>query len=290
MSIDGDQFRLFPPQTGRATYTAHGVPLTPAKTFGGNAPYPTGLSPVERYKMDMQRAKPHEEQLRMFMRPHEILEKWGPLDGDREENWEGNGDYDDRRFNTGTSNEHNVHGNRNWTNPRSNTDNPYVRSGVGDLETDEHLWDRKEEEAFDEYGRQGLRGAGKHGGPVAESRATISSEDTKGRPLRPIAGEHYAYETMNSEGEYTDVQRPVYRNPGGQDMFGGESTLGDSLIRHGYRGTPIPLGFTKNMNNQREIVGGHHRMAVMKKHRQFDYLPVEYFRDIEDAKARGDYT
>ena len=261
---------------GAPKYTSHGLPQTT-------------LDSPKRYRAPERPA----ERLQMFMRPHEILEKWGPLDADREWNDFGGERSEDMRYNTATHRAYNTEGEYNWTNTRTTrpsmetsteggatiSKRPHVRRSSSQ-ETDEQLWDRKEDESFDEYGRQGLY----HGGTL-ESRSdphtTIRSYDTKDRPL--------AFKRHTDVWGPMNTPSPVYQHPGNPGKFLGHTNLGDSILEHGVS-KPIALGYTRNMHGDREIVGGHHRLAVSMKHRRSDYLPVEHFPNIYAAKASPHYT
>ena len=265
---------------GAARYTAHGLPQTT-------------LDDPKRYRAPERPA----ERLQMFMKPHEILEKWGPLDADREMNDYG-GDRSEDRYNTATHRRYNTEYADNWTNTRTTRSSmatsteggspiskrPYVRRSAS-IETDEQLWDRKEDESFDEYGRQGIHYDFKADSAPASAHTTLRSEDTKGRPLAFKRHDVWDEDSAASEPEVY----PVYQHPGKPGKFLGHSNLGDSILEHGVS-KPINLGFTRNMQGKREVVGGHHRLAVSIKHRRSAYLPVEHYSDIHAAKANPNYT
>ena len=261
---------------GAAQYTSHGLPQT---TLDHPKRYQASERPAER--------------LQMFMKPHEILEKWGPLDADREWNDYGGERSEDMAYNSATHRAFNTGGEQNWTNTRTTRSSmatsteggaplakrPHVRRSSS-LETDEQLWDRKEDESFDEYGRQGI-----HYEDAPRERSdphtTIRSYDTEGKSL--------AYKRHTDVWGDSASPSPVFQHPGNSGKFLGHTNLGDSILEHGVS-KPIALGFTRNMQGKREVVGGHHRLAVSNKHRGSVYLPVEHYPDIHAAKANPDYT
>jgi len=63
-------------------------------------------------------------------------------------------------------------------------------------------------------------------------------------------------------------------------------TLADSILKHGVE-NPISLQIDRDRRGDHwkpEILGGHHRVAVMHKHRPDDLMPVEHFEHTTQAQ------
>lgn len=313
-----------PPQGGRTRYTSHGLPHTEIRQTAKMNRYVEERGSGDPFVTSgVARERP--EQLQMFMTPREIMSRYRPLEGDRYENSEGESWYD-RQYLTGTNASRNQFGNENYSNPRSGTEHNYVRSSAGRRESDEELWERKEEEAYDAYGYQG-----KYGNPFSESQATIEphstfrTRDTQDKTLPKGRVTEAAYHVVkrDTQGEikgYTweHEREQKYEHPGRQGLWGGTESLGEALETHGFNweqhtsgpraGTPkygISLQFqheglgevesqrsrynNPDIEDKPQILGGHHRMAVMRKIGPDTPLPVMYFRNLAHAQSTKGY-
>lgn len=215
------------------------------------------------------------EQLQMFMTAREIEAKYQPLDADRHEM----NDYPSTRTGGTLPTDYsslNTPGGR----ERFNT---YTRASGGKLkarpsrrmvwddnkvETDDQLWDRKSDEAYNE-----IEVSLPRGGETTQRPMTTGGRSNISR---------WTYQTDTTDpGAYTE-RRAGYWRP---DQGG---SLGESIERTGVQ-KPISLGETIGSQGKPEIVGGHHRLAVMRNLNPDQYLPVVHHRSILHAKNDRGY-
>jgi hypothetical protein len=129
-------------------------------------------------------------------------------------------------------------------------------------ESDDMLWDRKLYEAYD---------SDEH--PVHAKRGnsyTMRSATTGGRPNQPMR-------TYSAE-EYAQPRGAHFRHDE-------TDSLGESIERTGVQ-KPIHLGRTVGSMGKPEIVGGHHRMAVMRNLNPDQLMPVLHHTDIHAARSK----
>jgi hypothetical protein len=135
------------------------------------------------------------------------------------------------------------------------------RVTVESPETDEQLWDRKLDEAYDsDYS------------PLPAKRAnsfTMRSQTTGGRTNQPLG---------------TDTANTYGQPRGAHQRHDWDTTLGESIERTGVQ-KPIHLGRTIGSQGKPEIVGGHHRMAVMRNLNQDQLMPVLHHTDLYGARS-----
>jgi hypothetical protein len=270
------------------------------------------------------------EPLKMFASARELVGPKGshkPLEGDREAVDLYSLDPDEeKRYNTQTWRRWNTEGYSNWENTQFSGvagpttsekktgpggGKPYVRTMAGRKESDEELWSRKQEEAYDPYGRQGAEGRADWGGTSESSipaHTTRRSHGTEGQPLEPHRKtQDYTFDTSNN---LRTVDRQLYQHPGKPGMFGGEATLGEAIERHGFDWSRHPEGDFKNPitlqyhtegqleahekghthDTRPQILGGHHRLAVMMSHAPDTPMPIHYAENLRQAKASKRYT
>jgi hypothetical protein len=219
------------------------------------------------------------EQLKMFMTPKEIHEKYQPLDGDREDvyNEDGRtgestmrprstgGGRNDTNYNAGKV--HDGNSALGWGDYANKTNGIYTRDinatakmnadysrrskGSSD-ETDEQLWDRKYEEA--EYDRRASITVPRTGGSSSSSSSGISwGREASGPPASP-----------------------GFRKE--------EVSLAEAINREGIK-SPIRLGNQFGSMGKPQIVGGHHRLAVATRDMPNTLIPVLHDEDIHDARS-----
>ena len=268
------------------------------------------------------------EQLQMFMSGREIMSRYRPLEGDRQDR----DDYDDVGG-TQTWRRRNTAGITNYENPQyegegigssRQTDQwgnkQYTRSHYGEMESDEQFWSRKEEESYDEYGRQGLQGYDYgYSGRAVDPHTTWRTRDTEGQTLPPgRQTSEYTYSPPTDEtGELSAPRRrmkQLQQHPGREGKFGGAESLGQSLEQRGYDWSihtdptheryqepkyPISVEYSQEegysgdlypRSEKPQIVGGHHRLSVMNKIAPDSYMPVVYADNIWEAQGKQGYT
>lgn len=220
-----------------------------------------------------------ESHLPMFMSARQIMDKYQPLDADRQ-------GVEDYRDNTATGRSRLTGGGTNWERrtwtgtPRHGyrqhtpaTDRRYSRSET--VETDEQLWDRKYDEASlsrDEY------------------EAEVHGKWASPRYDRPGGGETRASGTWRSKWA-TDTDTPrktqTYEpfDPAGE---GGASIM-ESVLKEGVK-APVSLSTTQfGSQGLPQIVGGHHRLAVMGREKPDTLLPVSHHEDIHSAQRNPNW-
>ena len=212
------------------------------------------------------------EQLKMFMSTREIEARWQPLDGDRQEVYGGGGET--RTGGTLPESQYATDrlSRKNWYTPGGRerawtTGGDHLsRSRVikEDIETDEELWDRKADEAYDpEYS------------PLPAKRAnsfTLRPNTTGGRSNVPMS---------------TDTANTYGQPQGTHFRHDYETTLGESIEREGVK-YPVHLGQKKGSQGKPQVVGGHHRMAVMRNLNQDQLIPVLHHQDLMHARSSSD--
>lgn len=219
------------------------------------------------------------EQLKMFMSAREIESGWQPLDGDREEGYmtktrsggtlTGSVYDEDREIDSGAG-YHPKYGtpggrDRAYTadpdkkDPRGGRALSNKRVYVEVPESDDDLWNRKLDEAYNDREIPAKRG----------NSYTMRSRTTGGRSNNPMGTQ-----TANTYGQ-----------PQGAHWRHDDATsLGESIERTGVQ-KPIHLGRTVGSMGKPEIVGGHHRMAVMRHLNPDQVMPVLHHTDIYDARS-----
>lgn len=231
----------------------------------------------------------------MFMSAREITDKYQPLDGDRQESWDNGsderaGEWTQRSQRTdGKTNDRarrwkggkEGYGSKGTDNPRFTGRNTtggsptYKRpeSDNDSLETDDQLYARKYDEAQmspEEY-----------------------SEHHHGRELTPKYERPGGGETKR-EGTYRETWRGQSQtdNPRKSETYepfepiwGGGESVRDSVVREGVH-APLSLGRQFGSQGKPQIVGGHHRLAVMKEEKPDDLIPVLHFKSISDAQSK----
>lgn len=212
------------------------------------------------------------EQLKMFMSAREIEAKWQPLDGDRKEVYGGRGET--RTGGTLPESQYATDKlpRKNWYTP-GGRDRAWTTGGEHlsrsrvikeNIETDEQLWDRKAEEAYDpEYS------------PVSAKRAnsfTMRSATTGGRSNQPMG---------------TDTANTYEQPQGAHFRHSWDTTLGESIESVGVK-YPVHLGQTKGSQGKPQVVGGHHRMAVMRNLNPDQLMPVLHHQDLKHARSSSE--
>jgi hypothetical protein len=117
------------------------------------------------------------------------------------------------------------------------------------LESTESMWNRKYDESFDERTANGYSG-------------TFDPEDLD----------------YNGESSTRNRQRV-------ETDFNDRESLGESIIRDGVH-KPV---FLETRKDNPQIVGGHHRVAVMSVHKPNELMPVTHEESISSAQKRLDY-
>ena len=69
----------------------------------------------------------------------------------------------------------------------------------------------------------------------------------------------------------------------------GDYGLTDSILEEGVK-KPVSLGFSTGSTGKREVVGGHHRLAVMREESPDEYIPVVHYPNFYQAKSDPKYT
>lgn len=260
------------------------------------------------------------EALKMFSSAREIMATYKPLEGDREEvshdyDWD-NPSSSEQTWRSKNSNYYRNPKNPNWSGnalpetPQGSerqTDDAgnkqYIRSHQGEMETDEQLWSRKGEEAFDPEGRQGAFG-GYSGAEPRDPHTTMRSMDTQGNTLEESEQTVTDQTWDDSAGDWKTAHRPMHRHPGREGKFGGYDSLGDALQNKGYDWSRHPEGvgegrfkFPVSVQFQGTagpegpmVLGGHHRVAAMNQINPDTPVPIEYFDNFWHAKRTGHYT
>ena len=231
-------------------------------------------------------------QLKMFMTPSEIHEQYQPLDADRYENetmqsWQGTSTYqpppEARGVGGAMVKTYDDMGNIAW---RSQSGTKY---GVRP-ETDEELWDRKRAEAYGESDDEGYgysaklvggspshwSGGGYHAGGTPTSQLNTGQREARSWQRQDAKN----YPDQRSNPSYYTEER---YHPGTEGV-----TLGESIEAEGVK-SPIRLGETVGSMGKKEIVGGHHRLAVATSVNPHQFLPVLHHEDIVEAKSNRAY-
>jgi hypothetical protein len=215
----------------------------------------------------------------MFMSSREIEAKWQPLDGDREDGYMSGtrsggtltGSLYDEDRDVASGEQYRP---QYWTpggRDRAYTQDSAKKNPKGGRalsrkrvynevpETDEQLWDRKADEAYNDREIPAKRG----------NSYTMRSHTTGGRSNNPMGTA-----TANT-----------YEQPQGAHWRHDDATsLGESIEREGVK-SPIHLGRTVGSMGKPEIVGGHHRMAVMRNLNPDQLMPVLHHTDIFEARS-----
>ena len=216
------------------------------------------------------------EQLAMFMTPREIMGKYQPLDGDR--NDRGTAAWDDR------SNEYT---NRS-RNTRGDTNYP-LRSGIARAhphaqgrthmynpgeETDDQLWDRKLSESMMSKGDYDLAVRGEFQEPEQSG-----GDDRSDFPRWETGHTRTFGSRMDSWQGHRDssYDRKV------ADYYEGES-LHESIAREGVQ-HPIRLGSETGSSGKPQVVGGHHRLAAANSINDQQLLPVLHDQNLMSARV-----
>ena len=128
----------------------------------------------------------------------------------------------------------------------------HPHTGAYYTESTRSLWKRKYDESFDERTANGYSG-------------TFSEDDFWGN------GESSTANRARVERDFSDHE-----------------SLGDSVLRQGVH-KPVFLGTDRGYGQKPEIVGGHHRVAVMAVHKPNELMPVTHEPSIFSAQSRADY-
>jgi hypothetical protein len=200
------------------------------------------------------------EQLKMFMTPREIHAQYQPLDADRMES--PGSTYVPRGSERST-----FQGRSGYRRTTGGSYGEYTHYGskykeVMEPESSEELWERKHEESY--YGSDY--------DPHQVPRATKPGTNT--------------YREWMGSGSTSTVPPTHQRESLGQ--FGETESLGESIEKHGVK-SPVRLGQTIGSEGKREIVGGHHRLAVQTRLNPDQPVPVLHHADIFEAKSHPSY-
>jgi hypothetical protein len=128
----------------------------------------------------------------------------------------------------------------------------HPHTGAYYTESTKSLWKRKYDESFDERTANGYSG-------------TFEPDD------------------LDFNGESTTRNRQRIETD-----FNDHESLGASILRQGVH-KPIFLQTDAGYRQKPEIVGGHHRVAVMAKHKPNELMPVTHEKSIYSAQERPDY-
>jgi hypothetical protein len=267
---------------------------------------PKGIQPAPS-RVDPPTSAVHSDQLKMFMSSNEILQTWGPLDGDREENWE---QYEDGTA-TLQARSGQVTGRSHMTNGRTNFPE---KAWVDEYDSGGHFQRERLTRVPGQFRRAGrsMTGQREHNERV-EQHYQESDDQLWDRKYREAdmhpqdyaeeRGEELPRRYMTSGGHVTSrsfslVERPKdtesddtewtykYHTP---DWDYDNASLRDKIVAEGVK-SPVRLGHqTRNINGQNEIVGGHHRLAVMRAEKPDELMPVLHYDDLWDAKISSHY-
>lgn len=227
----------------------------------------------------------HPQQLKMFMTAREITSQYQPLDGDR---WDTEKETFDSRAGQSTARSHTTGG---GSNPRyyhaEGRSRPFFRAETREgVETDAELWDRKYQEAS-KTPREHYEGIVEFAGSDAARK--FFGNQYKETPRRYYRGEsmdssHLTYSAVSrregSSSSYEERERPEHPDWG--------RSLRQSVLRDGVQ-SPVRLGETVGSQGKPEVLGGHHRIAVMRQHRPDDLIPVVHDSDLRSAKQSKNY-
>lgn len=199
----------------------------------------------------------------MFMTGPEIREQFQALDGDRYDGWEQSGDayHSNRttvqgsRVATHATHDPNTDGWRGATIPTGGRVPPHriVRGAAG--ETDPELFERKYDEAFNER-----------------------------YVKRPSGSSYQGSGTGATHGSWQAGEREI--------------SLGDAIHSQGYDwDKPVSLasGTGRGTYSGRggygkyQVLGGHHRLAVMSEDFPRQFIPVRWSTDLDDAQSQPGY-
>lgn len=195
-------------------------------------------------------------QLPLFMTAREIEETFQPLDADRE-------------FVYGRS-----------------TDDYFHGSGE---ETDEELYARKLEEAGMTYEER--RGYTPRKIYLNRQGKMTARSATYGEPNTADLLAHSEALALWRRGDTDTHPEPPGKRIPHQKVIEPDMSLEEQVLHHNGNIPGVISLSTVQFGGQGrpEIVGGHHRMAVMREHFPDQPMPVEFFNNIFDAKFSGHY-
>lgn len=92
--------------------------------------------------------------------------------------------------------------------------------------------------------------------------------------------------THTPEGVRDETNDELWARKRHEASLGVMPTLDEQILKEGVK-NPIPLQHVDpwwHGNAQPQIMGGHHRLAVMYEHKPHDLMPVEHFEDFKDVQ------
>ena len=236
---------------------------------------------------------PKGEQLKMFMTPNEIKDKYQPLDGDREERADipGNegirGGYDNTAY---TNRPRNTRGESNHAlNTRAFSSSGSTQYGYNPgSESDSDLWSRKAEESHmskaDYNYAQGGSSYARQQGPQ------MNTDEIFENPNYPV--QYKGEDTGNyedRENSFIDARVNSHENKV-EAYMQDDRSLAQSVASEGVQ-NPVHLGTQFGSSGKPQIVGGHHRIAAASESRPDDLIPVLHhdsiFQARKDASSGG---
>lgn len=216
----------------------------------------------------------------MFMSARDIMDKYQPLDADRQTSG------DDERANATTGRSRLTGGQSNWERKTWTgslghgyrqhtpaTDRRYSRTEA--TETDEQLWDRKYEEAS--LSRK-------------DYQYEVHGKNASPRYDRPGGGETRRSGTWRSKwATDTDTPRKTQTYEPFDPSEEGGASIRESVLNEGVK-APVSLSTNQfGSQGKPQIVGGHHRLAVMSREKPDSLLPVSHHEDIHSAQRNPNW-
>jgi len=236
------------------------------------------------------------EQLKMFMTPKEITDKYQPLDGDRMEK-DAHGYYENVRggmgYTAGTFRSHNTQGDPNYTRsgfskpPRErDTTSPY-KYNPGE-ETDKELWSRKLEES------KMTKADYMHAMGGTEQVRDMEPGYTDAADHVAYHGGYPEYKTGGTntyEAAQASFDNRVEDEHQGRmdEYYSGTNTLHSNIKSEGVK-KAVHLSQQRGMQGKPQIVGGHHRIAASMDIDSDSLIPVIHHRDFKDARSKDKAT
>ena len=226
------------------------------------------------------------EQLKMFMTPREIVNKYQVLDADRQEyhgedarNYQRTG-REERTGGVGTGNmwdPGNIH---------------YAEGGSGDFirqpiqETDEQVFARKNEEAqydAEYYGEMRGHALTGHTRDFDSNREDLLERSSA--PRMPSQESSSAWDSWQMKVDsYVNRKQDQHYQRQAEEPESLHESIAQGGVQH-----PVHLGTQFGSQGKPQIVGGHHRIAAALDTRPDDLIPVIHHEDIYDAKQSKGY-
>ena len=227
------------------------------------------------------------EQLKMFMTPREIVNKYQVLDADREEHYDERGGWGTNRPETTGGNANIVVNSalRGLWKEHGRTDYKYTRYEEHGTETDEQVLSRKAEEAtYDPEYYAEMRGESPSNMPRSFNPDQALGRSSAPQPRGSGTSAWDSHEMHQDS--YLRRKEDEHYQAQAKTEIGPPPSLYESIQEGGVQ-HPVHLGTQFGSQGKPQIVGGHHRIAVALDTRPDDLIPVLHHPDIYDAKAGG---